>query len=61
MTSFWKENQFVSTNKKKSLKENSWFGVPKCKLGSKVAQKLFLKHEKKKKKKKEERLNQRLT
>jgi hypothetical protein len=35
MASIWKENQLVQT-KKMSLKESSWFGEPKCKLGSKV-------------------------
>jgi hypothetical protein len=36
MASFWKENQSIQT-KKRSLKDSSWFGEPKCKLGSKVA------------------------
>jgi hypothetical protein len=35
MISFWSKNQLVWT--KKSLKESSWFGEPKCKLESKVA------------------------
>jgi hypothetical protein len=35
MALFWKENQLVWT-KKKSFKESSWFGEPKCKLRSKV-------------------------
>ncbi len=36
MTSFLRENQLVQT-KKNSLSESSWFGEPKCKMGSKVA------------------------
>jgi len=35
MASFWRENQLVWT-KKKTFKESSWFGEPKCKLRSKV-------------------------
>jgi len=35
MASFWSKNKLVQT-KKKSLKESSWFGKPKCKLRSKV-------------------------
>jgi hypothetical protein len=32
-TFFWRENQLVPT-KSKSSKESSWFGEPRCKLGS---------------------------
>jgi hypothetical protein len=35
MASFCRKNQLVET-KKNSLKESSWFGEPKCKLGLKV-------------------------
>lgn len=35
------ENQLVQ-NQKESLKEHSWFGEPKCKLGSKVVFLSFL-------------------
>jgi len=35
MASFWREIQLVQT-KKWSSKESSWFGEPRCKLGSKV-------------------------
>jgi hypothetical protein len=35
MAPFWKDIQLVWT-KKWSSKESSWFGQPRCKLGSKV-------------------------
>jgi hypothetical protein len=34
MASFWRDPTW--SKQKKSLKENSWFGEPKCKLRSKV-------------------------
>ncbi len=33
---FGGKTNWFGTHKKTSLKENSWFGKPKCKLGSKV-------------------------
>jgi hypothetical protein len=37
MASFWRENQLVWTKEKNSLKESTWFGEPKCKLGFQLA------------------------
>ncbi len=37
MTSFWRETNWFRPKKEKSLKESSWFGESKCKLGSNVA------------------------
>jgi hypothetical protein len=36
MAPFWRENQLVQTQKKKSSKESLQLGEPRCKLGSKA-------------------------
>jgi len=36
MAPIWKGNQLGGISTKKSSKEISWFGEPRCKLGSKA-------------------------